>query len=102
MATSKIPGPADDLADDISAAGKKAQSGARSAGESVGDAVSNAAESGARSVRQQGRRGERAYREAGDDFDARVGSLEESIRRNPLASAGAALFVGVLLGRFIL
>lgn len=102
MANSKITGAADDLADDVADAGKKAASGARKAGAGVADAVKSGSSRGASQLRRSARQGEAAYDDAADAISERVGSIEDTIRRNPLASAGAALLVGVVLGRFFL
>lgn len=102
MATRKITDDADDAADAVRAAGRKAGSRARRAGAGVGDAIDRASGAGATRVRRAARKSASAYDAATDEFDDRVGSLEETIRRNPLAAAGAALLVGVVLGRFVL
>ncbi|GLK69274.1 hypothetical protein [Hansschlegelia plantiphila] len=97
-----IKGSADALADDVASAGKHAGAQAHRAASSFEDSVESASEKGASSIRSAGRRGSALYDEATEQVDSRVASLEESIRRNPLAAAGAALVVGLILGRFVL
>lgn len=93
---------ADDAADALSEAGRRAGGQVRRAGRSAGDAIDDAGRSGAASVRRGARKGARAYEAAADEVELRAGSLEDTIRENPLAAAGAALLIGVVLGRFVL
>lgn len=93
---------ADDAASQVKKAGDTVAEGARKAGEATAETASAAGDRSAAQIRRSGPRGDAAVRGAVDDFDERVGSLEDSIRRNPLAAAGAALLVGVVLGRFFL
>ncbi|PZQ15772.1 MAG: hypothetical protein DI565_07960 [Ancylobacter novellus] len=99
MASSdKITEAGDEIADAVSSAGRTAESAARRAGATL----EHEAAEGADRFRRAGRRGARAYDEALEDFEGRADSLEATIRRNPLAAAGAALLVGIVFGRFIL
>lgn len=98
----KITDVGDGIADAVESAGREAGSAARRAGEEAGSAFERGSAEGARRFRRAGRRGAAAYDDAAEDFERRTASLEETIRRNPLASAGAALLVGVVLGRFVL
>ena len=102
MATGDTTRKADELADAVTKAGRRAGAGARRAGAETGARIDRAADAGARNVRRAARQASAAYDETAEDFNDHVGSLEETIRRNPLAAAGAALLVGVVLGRFFL
>lgn len=93
---------ADDAADALASGGGRASSRARRAGADVGDAIDRASSAGATRVRRAARRASSAYDETADDFEGRVATLEDTIRDNPLAAAGAALLIGVVLGRFVL
>lgn len=98
MANSKITEAADDLADTVAQAGRKAEAGAAKAA----GAVRSASTRGATQIRRSARQAEAAYDDGADAVEGRVGSIEDAIRRNPLAAAGAALLVGVVLGRVFL
>lgn len=102
MASRKITDAGEDLADAVSTAGRKAGARARRAGSSAGATIERGASKGATRVRRAARSSADAYDAATDEVDGRVDSIEETIRRNPIAAAGAALLVGVVLGRFIL
>jgi hypothetical protein len=102
MATRRTSGKAEEAAESVGSTGRRAASRARKAGADVGDAIDRGSASGAARVRRAARRSSAAYEGASDEFGERAGSLEEQIRRNPLAAAGAALLVGVVLGRFVL
>ena len=102
MTTNGISDAADDLADDVASTGRAAAGQAKRVGDTVGDAIEDAADHSARRMRGAGRRGRSAYDDAMDGVEGEVESLSDTIRRNPLASAGAALLVGVVLGRFFL
>jgi hypothetical protein len=102
MATNNFTNAGDDAADAVARGGEQAGAGARQAGSRVGEAVDEAAKDAARHMRSTARRGASVYDEAVDEIDGRARSLEDTIRENPLAAAGAALLVGVVLGRFIL
>lgn len=93
---------ADDLADGVAAAGRKAGANARRTGASVADGVERASSKGASAIRRGGRQGSVAYRDASTEIDGRVSSIEESIRENPIAAVAAAAVVGLFLGRFVL
>lgn len=90
------------LADNVEAAGAKAGETARDFGAKADEAIDRAAAKGGAAIRRTARRGAYAYDDAADEIDGRVASIEDSIRRNPLAAAGAALVIGVFLGRFVL
>lgn len=102
MATRKTTAAADDLADAVSNAGRRAGASARRTGASAGAAIDEAASSGARRVRRAARSSSDAYDAASEEIGGQVASLEDTIRQNPLAAAGAALLIGVVLGRFVL
>ncbi|GBD48688.1 hypothetical protein [Methylopila sp. Yamaguchi] len=102
MADPNISEKVDDLADGVKSAGQTAAERARAAGERVGDALDDAGDSAERNLRRANRRGRTAYAEAGDRFESEFEGFENTIRRNPLAATGAALLVGVVLGRFFL
>ncbi|MFC7051683.1 hypothetical protein ACFQI3_03170 [Hansschlegelia quercus] len=93
---------ANDLASGVADAGRSAASSARNAGDKVASGVESASEKGASAIRRGGRSGSAAYDDAAADLDGRVSSIEDTIRQNPLAAAGAALVVGIFLGRFVL
>jgi ElaB/YqjD/DUF883 family membrane-anchored ribosome-binding protein len=93
---------ANDLADGVADAGRKTAASARNAGETAASKVESASVKGASSIRRGGRSGSAAYDDVSAEIDERVSSLEDTIRQNPLAAAGAALVVGIFLGRFVL
>lgn len=104
MATrsSRLTDAADEAADAVRAAGRRTGASARRAGADLGDAIDGASATGATRVRRAARSSADAYDEAADEFEARAGSIEDQIRRNPIAAAGAALVIGLVLGRFVL
>ncbi|RXF74320.1 hypothetical protein [Hansschlegelia zhihuaiae] len=102
METRRTTGKADEMTEAVGSTGRRAASQARKAGADIGDAIDRNSASGAAHVRRASRKSSAAYEAATDEFDDRMGSLEAQIRRNPLAAAGAALLVGVVLGRFVL
>ncbi|GLK57432.1 ElaB/YqjD/DUF883 family membrane-anchored ribosome-binding protein [Methylopila capsulata] len=102
MADPNISEKVDDLADGVKNAGRSAAEGARAAGESVGDALDDAGDAAERRLRRANRRGRAAYAETEDRFESEFEGIEDTIRRNPIAATGAALLVGVVLGRFFL
>jgi ElaB/YqjD/DUF883 family membrane-anchored ribosome-binding protein len=93
---------ANDLASGVAETGRNTASTARNTGAKVASGVENASEKGASAIRRGGRSGSAAYDDAAAELDGRVSSLEDTIRQNPLAAAGAALVVGIFLGRFVL
>lgn len=99
---SKITEAGDDVADAVSSAGRRAGSRARKAGADAAAAIDGAATASASRMRRASRAGARAYDDAVEEVDGRVATLEETIRQNPLAAAGAALVIGLFLGRFVL
>ncbi len=102
MTASKTTGAADEAADAISDAAHQAGAKARQAATGAADALEDAADAGSRKIKSAARSGQRAYGDAARGADAGMASIEDAIRRNPLAAAGTALLVGVVLGRFIL
>ncbi|MDR4307894.1 hypothetical protein IHQ68_14825 [Chelatococcus sambhunathii] len=102
MATSKTTDIADDVADAAASTGHRAGAQARHAGADLGDTIDRTANAGAGGVRRAARKTVAAHDAAAVEFDGRAESLEDAIRRNPLAAAGAALLIGVVLGRFFL
>ncbi|MET0314292.1 MAG: hypothetical protein ABW275_07865 [Hansschlegelia sp.] len=93
---------ANDLAAGVADAGRHTAASARNAGETAASKVERASSKGASAIRRGGRSGSAAYDEAASEFDGRMASIEDTIRQNPLAAAGAALVVGIFLGRFVL
>lgn len=102
MATSKTTDMADKVADAAASTGHRAGARARRAGADLGDTIDRTATAGASSVRRAARKAVAAQDAATAEFETRTESIEDAIRRNPLAAAGAALLIGVVLGRFIL
>lgn len=85
----------------IAGSGSRASEEFSGAGRIPDEAINRVADVGAAKMRGGERQSVRA-RTAADPFDVRASSLEETVRDNPLAAAGAALLIGVVLGRFVL